>query len=221
MKRNAFLVLGLISLLWCSVAAQAQLDPTFFSMGVSSSLDMPKVTYGTLSHPSLAWTTVEGTARGTYNWKNMDPFVNSVPKDANGVANIVISMGWTPGWAVKDHTHCFNSNLGVVACTVPPDNMQDWVDFITTFVAHYNGAKGTPHVKYYEIWNEANDPLFWTGTIPQLVSLAQVAYPIIKADPFSSVSTPSVIWTGGTTFLTSYLQAGGSDYADLLTFQKG
>ena len=209
--------------LWCVlimlvvVSAQGQVQPSFFAMGISSSLDMPKVTYGTMSHPSLVWTTVESGGRGVYNWKNMDPFVKNVPKDANGVANIVLSMGWTPGWAVADHKHCFTTTSNGVACTVPPDNMQDWVDFVTTLVAHYNG-KTVPHVKFYEIWNEANDPLFWTGGIPALVSMAQLAYPILKSDPYSSVTTPSVIWSQGISFLTAYLKAGGADYADVLTF---
>jgi hypothetical protein len=210
--------------LWCvlmvtlAVAAEAQVQAPFFAMGVSSTLDRPKVTYGTLSHPSLVWTTVESGGRGVYNWKNMDPFIQIAPKDANGVAQIVLSMGWTPGWAVANHQHCFNTQKNGVACTVPPDNMQDWVDFITALVAHYNGKGAQAHVKYYEIWNEANDPLFWTGGIPALVNMAQLAYPIIKADPYSSVTTPSVIWSQGVSFLTAYLKAGGSNYADVLTF---
>jgi hypothetical protein len=208
---------------WCvvmillAVAAEGQVQPTFFGLGVSSTIDPPKVNYGTLSHPSLVWTTVESGGRGVYNWKNMDPFVKIAPKDANGVAQIVLSLGWTPGWAVANHQHCFNTQRNGVACTVPPDNLQDWVDFITALVGHYNG-KTAAHVKFYEIWNEANDPLFWTGGIPALVSMAQVAYPILKSDPYSSVTTPSVIWSQGISFLTAYLKAGGSDYADVLTY---
>ena len=114
--------------------------------------------------------------------------------------------------------HCFTTTSNGVACTVPPDNIQNWVDFVTALVAHYNGHGAQAHVKYYEIWNEANDPLFWTGTIPQLVNMAQLAYPIIKADPYASVTTPSVIWSQGISFLTAYLKAGGSNYADVLTF---
>ena len=212
-----------ITLLWCvlmlliAVAAEAQIQPSFFGMGVATTLDMPKVTYGTLSHPPVAWTLVEGGARGTFNWTNLDPFITHAPKDANGVAQVVITMGWTPGWAVANHQHCFNTQNKVVACTVPPDNMQDWVDFITALMARYNG-KVKPHVKYYEIWNEANDPLFWTGDIPTMVNMAQLAYPIIKADPYAVVTTPSVIWSQGISFLTTYLKDGGANYADALTF---
>ncbi len=211
---------------WCvcaammaaAVCAQAQIQPSFFAMGVSSTLDRPKVTYGTLSHPSLVWTTVESGGRGVYNWKNMDPFIEIAPKDANGVAQIVLSLGWTPGWAVANHQHCFTTTSNGVACTVPPDNLQDWTDFITALVAHYNGTHGAAHVQYYEVWNEANDPLFWTGTTAELVSMAQIAYPIIHTDPYSQLTTPSVIWSQGISFLTSYLKGGGYQYADALTF---
>jgi hypothetical protein len=85
--------------LWCvlmmvmAAAAEGQIPSSFFAMGVSSTLDPPKVTYGTLSHPSLVWTTVESGGRGVYNWKNMDPFIEIAPKDSNGVAQIVLSMG--------------------------------------------------------------------------------------------------------------------------------
>jgi hypothetical protein len=200
-----------------STLGQAQVPAAFFGMGVSTSLDFPKVTYGTMSHPPVAWTTIEGQGRGTYNWINMDPFVNHAPKDANGVAQVVVTMGWTPGWAVADHKHCFTTITKTVACTVPPDNMQDWIDFLTTLVAHYNGVHAS-HVKYYEIWNEANDPLFWTGGVPAMVQMGQLAYPILKSDPYSIVTTPSVIWNQGIPFITAYLQAGGANYADALTF---
>jgi hypothetical protein len=200
-----------------AVAAEGQIQPSFFGMGVSASVDPPQVTYGTLSHPSLVWTTVESGGRGVYNWKNMDPFVKIAPKDANGVAQIVLSLGWTPGWAVGDHTHCFNTTSNGVACTVPPDNLQDWVDFVTALVAHYNGTTAA-HVKYYEVWNEANDPLFWTAGVPALVNMAQLAYPILKSDPNSIVTTPSAIWNQGISFMTAYLKAGGWNYADMLTF---
>jgi hypothetical protein len=214
-RMAALLCLGFIA-----AVAQGQIQSSFFGMGVSTATDFPKVTYGTLSHPPVAWTAIEGTGRGVYNWINMDPYVTHAPKNANGVSQIVITMGWTPGWAVADHTHCFNTvtKNPVVACTVPPDNMQDWVDFITALVQHYNGSSQAPHVQYYEIWNEANDELFWTGDIPTLVTMAQLAYPILKTDPYSQVTTPSVIWSQGISFLTTYLKAGGANYADALTF---
>jgi hypothetical protein len=198
-------------------AAQGQIPTTFFGMGVAVTTDPPKVNYGTLSHPAVAWTSIEGTARGTYSFKAIDAFVKLAPKDANGVALIDLVFGWTPGWAVADQTTCFHNKNGTVSCTAPPDNIQDWVDFITAVVNHYNGVTA-PHVKYYEIWNEMSNTKFWTGTPAQMVALAQAAYPIIKQDPYALVVTPSVVWKSGVNYMTDFLQGGGYLYSDLLSF---
>lgn len=191
-------------------------EPPFFAMAVSATNDMPKVSYGTLSHPPLAWTAIEGGGRGNFNFAGTDLFVHNAPKDANGVALIDLALGWTPSWAVADQTHCINEGK-FLGCTIPPDNMQDWIDFVTALVNHYNGTTA-PHIKYYEIWNEANNASFWTAGAVSLVSMAQAAYPILKQDPYSLVLTPSTVGTTGVSFMTSFLQGGGSNYADGVTF---
>jgi hypothetical protein len=211
-------ILGCALLLVSPIAVHSQIPSSFFGMGVSSAADTPKVTYGTLSHPGVAWTNIEGTARGTYSFRATDSFVKIAPKDANGVALVDIVMGWTPGWAVADQSTCIHNNKDKqLVCTAPPDNIQDWIDFITAVINHYNGVTA-PHVKYYEIWNEMSNPKFWTGTPQQMVALAQVAYPILKQDPYSTVITPSVVWSNGVNYMTNYLQAGGYLYADALSF---
>jgi hypothetical protein len=204
-------------LLFTVVAAHGQIASAFFGMGVAVVSDPPKVVYGTLSHPAVAWTTIEGTGKGIYNFKPTDGLVKIAPKDANGVALLDLVMGWTPGWAVADQTSCFHNKTGIVSCTVPPDNIQDWIDFITAVVNHYNGTTA-PHIKYYEIWNEMSNSKFWTGTPDQMIALAQAAYPIIKQDPYALVVTPSVVWSNGVAYMTKYLQAGGYLYADVLSF---
>lgn len=215
MKRT---MLTLCAMSFLTLAAQAQIPASFFGMGVAAPTDFPKVSYGTISHPANAWTAIEGVSRGTYNFKSLDTFVKNAPKDANGVALIDVVFGWTPGWAVADQTHCIkNIKIGTSVCTIPPDNIQDWIDFITTVINHYNGVTA-PHIKYYEIWCEMSNTKFWTGTPQQMVALAQAAYPILKQDPYSTVFTPSVVWSNGVTYMTNYLQAGGNLYADGLTF---
>jgi len=207
---------GLALLFWVT-QAQGQIPSTFFGMGISTTVDMPKVSYGLVSHPPNAWTAIEGKGRGVYTFGSTDNFVKTAPKDANGVAQVDIVFGWTPGWAVANQSTCFHNKTAVIACTAPPDSIQDWVDFITAVANHYNG-KTAPHVKYYEIWNEMSNTLMWTGTAAQMMALAQAAYPILKSDPYSQVLTPSVVWQSGRAFMANYLQAGGSNYADGVTF---
>jgi hypothetical protein len=69
-----------IALCVAGVAAQGQDIPsTFFGMGVSQSSDLPKVVYGTLSHPPLAWTAIE-TSRGVYDFSSIDKVVAAAPR---------------------------------------------------------------------------------------------------------------------------------------------
>jgi hypothetical protein len=181
------------------------------TIGDSSAYPPSSVPIGAVGHPSrLAWGNIE-TARGVYNWAFYDDFVAMA--SMHGVP-FVLTFGWTPSWAVADQSSCSG-----LTCTAPPDNLQDWIDFVTAVVNHYNGAQA-PHIKYYELWNEANDATFWTGTQAQLVALAQAAYPIIHSDPGAILLAPSV--TGNLSqaaaWLQGYLQAGGSQYADGGTF---
>ena len=211
-------VLFCVVLFVAALSASAQIQPEFFAMGVASTNDMPKVSYGMISHPPVGWTTIEGTGRGVFNFRSMDQFVKRAPKDANGVAQIVIDLGgWTPGWAVADQSSCYHNKMGRLACTVAPDNIQDWIDYVTAVMKHYDGWNA-PHVKYYEIWVEGSNTLFWTGTVDQMLALAQAAYPIVKKDKYSQILTPSVVWRHGLDFMIAYLQAGGGDYADGLSF---
>lgn len=198
--------------------AGAQIGPSFFGMGSVDSGDMPKVSYGILSHPPLAWTAIEGSERGVYDFNSTDAFITAAPTDSHGTAQVVLVFGWTPGWAVSNQKNCSTQSTGLVGCTVPPDNIDDWTNFITAVAQHYNGVNA-PQVAYYEIWNEANTPSFWTSTTTELVAMAKIAYPILKQNKNSQVLTPSVTWTpGGTTWMGKYLAGGGSTVADGLGF---
>lgn len=201
-----------------STLALSQIQPQFFAMGISTTSDMPKVSYGVISHPPVVWTSVEGVTSGVYNFSSIDAFVKKAPRNSSGAALVNLDLGgWTPEWAVANHTTCYNNAQKIAVCPVPPDNIQDWIDFVTTVMNHYNGVTA-PHVAYYEIWNEASNTKFWTGTAAQMLALAQAAYPIVKHDALATVLTPSVVWMNGVKFMTSYLQLGGGNYADALSF---
>ncbi len=214
--RLKFTILAALFLI--AVVAQGQIQSSFFGMGVVASQDLPKITYGVMSHPPLAWTAIEGKGRGVYNFSVIDPFVEGAPKDGNGVAQVDLVMGWTPGWAASSTKGCVTEKNGVVACTSAPENLQDWTDFITEVANHYNGVNA-PQVKYYEIWNEANTIPFWTGTVSQLIQMGEIAYPILKQNRYSTVLTPSVAWTpSGTGWMAEYLAGGGANVADGVSF---
>jgi hypothetical protein len=68
-------------------------------------------------------------------------------------------------------------------------------------------------------WNEPNIKEFYTGSIPQMVELASIAYTTLKhIDPTVLVCSPSATGDGGVNWLDQYLQAGGAKYADVIGY---
>jgi hypothetical protein len=205
-----------------TVATSAQVQPSLFAISTNVPSDAPKVSYGVLGHPGpFAWTQVEQVGRGRYSWVALDQTVMGSPKDSRGVALVDITLGLTPAWALANQASC-RVGSSMTVCTDPPDNIQDWIDFVTALVSHYNGSTA-PHVAFYELWNEANVVASWTGSVNAMVAMGQAAYPILKSDPYSVVITPSVTWKGssksgptGVTWMTSYLQSGGP--GDIVSF---
>jgi N-acetylglucosamine-6-sulfatase len=220
----------LLALINGAVPCEAQssgstpIPPSFFAMCAVRG-DYPKVTLGTLGHQEFAWGRVEGS-RGAFNFQPLDNYVDAlkqhglVDTDTN-TANMAITLSaGTPSWAVADQSTCSPGANGTTLCTAPPDNIQDWKDFLNALIQHYNGTT-QPHIRYYELWNEFNVNLWWTGTDAQMLALAQAASPIIHQDPNSLLLTPSVAGPVGTvqpnsgvTVMTNYLRAGGAQYAD-------
>ncbi len=199
------------------------IPPSFFAMTTVNPADYPQLTFGTLAHPEIgAWAWIEQT-KGVYDFSLFDSYVSDAAAhglvDGTNTVSLAITLGSSPAWAAVDPHSC-TTVRGFSRCTSAPADTQDWIDFITAVMNHYNGVT-EPHVRYYEVWNEMNINLFWTGTIPEMVNLAKAAYPIIHADPHSRLLTPSVAGpvgdqakNSGSTWMAAYLDAGGAKYAD-------
>jgi len=197
---------------------------SFFALNNVQPTDDPAADgmfYGAVGHPiKLAWPYIE-TSKGVYDFSTFDQYAAIAPKENPGnIAVMDLTLGMTPSWALANQSTCRSLNGGVTGCQAPPDNIQDWKDFITALVQHYNGSI-QPHIKYYEIWNEWNavdaQNGFWTGPTPELVALQTTACSIIHgADSFSMVLTPSTVGSAVTagdqapSQLQAYLAAGGN-----------
>jgi hypothetical protein len=188
------------------------IDSSFFGMTIGTNvLNYPIIPIGAIGHPTLlAWGAIEAK-KGIYNFKLYDKM--ACWANERGVP-FMVTFAWTPRWAVH-LTPSPGCEQGF--CTLPPDNMQDWTDFVTEVVAHYNGTT-CPRVQYYELWNEFNDQFFWTGRMSDMVELARRAAHIIR--PESMLLTPSVTGEYGKAagWMKFYLKHGGADFADGGTF---
>ena len=155
------------------------------------------------------WSMLE-PSRGKYDWPALDRWLDAAK--AHGV-DVLYTFGGTPTWASSNPTGKCDYNPG--GCYAPL-NMQDWDDFVTALATHAAGR-----IKYWELWNEANQHEYWSGGIPALVTMAQHAYAIIKSvDPSAKVFTPSGVGGSGDVpaFLDSFLAAGGGQFVDGVAF---
>ncbi len=174
---------------------------------VSGGVPWPQSPFGQLRlwDSETAWTALE-PVKGVWDWETLDMWVAAA--EANGVQQILLTLGQTPGWASSQPD---NVNYIGAGAPAPPNNIQDWRDYITAVGQRYQGR-----IRNYEIWNEPNDPTYYSGTVPQLVQLTQEAYKILKSiDPSNTVVAPVPYETG---YLDQLLQGGIVSYTDVIPF---
>jgi hypothetical protein len=155
---------------------------------------------------SVLWRNVE-TDRKKWVLYHLNDLVGVSEKHR---VSILYPLGFTPKWASARP----NEPLQQGGAAEPKD-IQDWRDYVQNLATQYKGR-----IHDWETWNEANDKAFYSGSTPELVTLAQAAYEILKqVDSSNTVVAPSVTYgMQGTPWLDSYLRAGGGKYADVISY---
>ena len=132
-------------------------------------------------------------ARGKYNWAKLDLYLDTVA--AHQPRDVMYTFGYTPCWAAKGPCPM------AWGTGSPPDDLtesgsQSFNSFVTALVDHCSAAGHCVKdlVKYWELWNEANAPHFYNGTVPQLYSLLAPAVAIVRNKvPGALILTPPVM----------------------------
>ena len=158
----------------------------------------------------LKWKDVE-TSKGVYNWSTSDTKIDNA---VNAGFTPIVYIWKTPGWAVaeSDPYYCH-----------PPDNLDDFEDFLTALVNRYKDR-----VQYWEIYNE-EDGHDWGSIgcmgddVPGYVALLKRGYETIKAnDPSAQVLIGGLAMLGedatNQDFLKDVLDNGGGPYFDIVSF---
>jgi hypothetical protein len=138
---------------------------------------------------TFQWRAIEGSCKGCFDWSEADRVV-AVSK-ARGL-KIIGRLDFQPRWARADNA--FNG---------PPDNYQDFADFVYAFVARYASDSAIGPVHAIEIWNEVNLDREWGGaqiseaTAAEYVRLLKLAYNAAKgAEPSVTVIAAGLSPTG-------------------------
>jgi hypothetical protein len=166
----------------------------------------PRMKFGTTrswdAHPNLDWSDVNPSA-GVYNFTFLDRFI--ALNQARG-AEIIYTFGRTPQWASSRPTA--STPYGPGECA-PPAEMSSWDSYVSAIATHVAGK-----IKYWEVWNEPDQPDSYCGDVASLVTMAQHAAHIIKtSDPGAVILSPSVT---GPPWLSSFLSQGGGDAVDII-----
>jgi hypothetical protein len=185
------------------------IPPTLFGMHIhhiGTYTPWPAVPFGTwrLWDAYVSWPNLEPN-KGQWYFDKLDSYVQ-LAQSHN--VEILLPLGLSPTWASARPTEPSGYNAGSAA---EPANIEDWKNYVRTVATRYKGR-----IRYYEIWNEPNEPLFFSGTVDQMVTLAREAYAILKEiDPEVMVVSPSAV-SGvvdlGTPWLENYLMKGGAAY---------
>jgi hypothetical protein len=146
----------------------------------------------------VAWPQLE-PARGSYNalwFTAYEKLYGELPAGSK----VILDMVDTPSWETG------SSNIHT-----PPASASDYAAYLA-YVAQRLGNRVTA----YEIWNEEDEPRWWTGAPDPAgyVQLLRAAYPAVKrAEPNATVVLGGL--TGNDyTFLEGVYQAGGKGFFD-------
>ncbi|HLI27411.1 MAG TPA: cellulase family glycosylhydrolase, partial [Chloroflexota bacterium] len=136
------------------------------------------------------WRDIEGVDKGVFDWSEADRIVQAA--NAQGL-KIIARFDYSPEWSQTKP-----------APNGPPDDMNDFGDFVYAFVQRYGPSRGGPgRVDAIQVWNEPNLSREWGGRpinqdqAAEYVRMLQVAYQAAKqADPQITVISAGLTPTG-------------------------
>ncbi len=191
---------------------QDSVPPTYFGMHIhrlAEGTAWPSVPFETwrLWDARVSWPQVE-PKKSEWKFELLDSYVSSAEQHH---VEILLPLGLCPTWASSRPAEPSSYQPGNAA---PPQNMQDWRDYVQTIGLRYKGR-----IHAYEIWNEPNLPGFFTGTVPQMIELARVAREVLREiDPTVQIVSPAATEASGVKWLDQFLAQGGGRFVDVIGF---
>jgi hypothetical protein len=154
------------------------------------------------------WEDIEIHGKGDFEDRRHEPYRSAWEKydqivdlaDAQGL-ELIVRLSNPPEWS-----RAAGEEAGTFA---PPDDLQDWADFVTAVVSRYQGR-----IRYYQLWNEPNIHPEW-GVYPinpeAYVELLRVGAEAARA------ADPDVVIIAGALAATINLQPAAAPPANSLS----
>lgn len=116
------------------------------------------------------WNEIE-TSKRVFDWSKLDAMLEQ--SASYGVKPYFLVL-FTPQWAQNPY----------IGRTAPPNDLQDYANFVAALVNHVNSTFPNKTAKVVEVWNEINETTFWTGNDQQYLNMLKLTYNSVKAaDP--------------------------------------
>ncbi len=129
---------------------------------------------------------------GSYNFSGTDQFISNILKTG---ATVFFRLG--------------ESYESIPVHNNPPPDLAVWANVCRHIVRHYNDGWNNGfhyNIRYWEVWNEPDLKIFWTGTAEQYARFYEAAANAVKEiDPTLRVGGPAVANIADTAFLDTFL----------------
>ncbi|MGZ4491572.1 MAG: GH39 family glycosyl hydrolase [Nocardioidaceae bacterium] len=132
-----------------------------------------------------------------------------------------VELGFMPHDLASDPSKTVFEYRGIVS---PPKDWERWADLITALVRHLIDRYGRDEVLGwdFEVWNEANLSVFWSGSRAEWMRLYDVTAAAIKAvEPRLAVGGPSSAAAGWVDELLEHTSRSGSPVDFVTTHTYG
>jgi hypothetical protein len=209
-------LLGLNFFFFISAFAQTA-DTAFFGMHNGEFLNQDqKIIFPAMRlwDIGLCWNQLE-PQEGKWDFERFDKIVATAQLKH---IELVYVLGQTPTWASlkpEDTTGVYGRGANY-----PPKSITLWENYLKTVGNRYKGK-----IKYYEIWNEPNFPIFFNGQVADMSALTISAARILKSiDSDIKIISPGIVagtfdWLpaekNGTLWMNAYLKITPQQYFDI------
>ncbi len=133
----------------------------------------------------------------------------------------VVELSFMPRDLARDPSKTVFEYRAIVS---PPKDWERWEDLIRDLVGHLIGRYGAAEVRrwQFEVWNEANLEVFWSGTPAEYLQLYDVTARAVKSvDPQLKVGGPASAAAGGIGELLAYVARTGAPLDFVATHTYG
>jgi Glycosyl hydrolases family 39 len=145
-------------------------------------------------------------AVGEWNWRRLDTYIKLAERAG---VDVIIPLAMPPRWASARPDDKGSYGPGSSA---EPKDFNAWTAYVRAVAERYKGR-----VRWYEIWNEVNEPDFFTGTLDKMIELTSEAQRVLKeVDSENRLLSPSTV--GHYRWFERFLQSGGARFVDVVTY---